>query len=58
MLTPDDPMADPVNRALLRELAVRLAASYATLRSREAEATRWANIAFKAAAPPQVQQHA
>ncbi len=58
MLTPEDPMAEPTNRALLRALAIRLTAGYATLPGREADCERWADIAFKAAAPPQIQQPA
>ncbi len=54
MLAPDDPMTDPANRALLRELATRLAASYTVMPGREADAAQWVDLAFKAAAPAQV----
>lgn len=56
MLEPDDPMADPANRTLLRTLAVRLAAGYATLPGREADARTWTDIAYKATEPPQIVQ--
>jgi hypothetical protein len=56
MLGPDDPMSDPANRTLLKALAVRLAAGYATLPGKEADAQRWTDIAFRAAASPHAGQ--
>lgn len=46
-----DPMADPVNAALMRLLASRLAAAY-TVVGRQAEADRWCRVAMAATGAP------